>query len=205
MNIGIDIDGVLTDVRAFMIEKGTKYCKETNKGSLVDPDSFSMRKMFDWDKETDTDFWKKNIFVYAKENPVIEGASKNIKKLKEAGYKIYIITARRIANTDENIDIDGVKDPKISMRNTVKEWLFKNDIIYDEIIFSGEDKAKHIIQNKIDIMIEASPKNLKSLSKLTKMICVDWPYNRDISNDNIYRCYNWWEIYETIRKISNQE
>ena len=34
MNIGIDIDGVLTDVRKFTIEAGIKYCKENKKGKL---------------------------------------------------------------------------------------------------------------------------------------------------------------------------
>ena len=34
------------------------------------------------------------------------------------------------------------------------------------------------------------------------MICVDWVYNKGIENDNIFRCYNWNEIYETISKIS---
>ena len=33
MNIGIDIDGVLTDVRKFTIEAGIKYCKENKKGN----------------------------------------------------------------------------------------------------------------------------------------------------------------------------
>ena len=84
------------------------------------------------------------------------------------------------------------------MRKTVKEWLERNQIIYDNIIFSEEDKSSHIIENNIDIMIEDSPNNLKSLSKITKMICVDWVYNKGIENDNIFRCYNWNEIYETI-------
>ena len=35
MNIGIDIDGVLTDVRKFTIEEGLKYCEENKKGRLI--------------------------------------------------------------------------------------------------------------------------------------------------------------------------
>ncbi len=54
------------------------------------------------------------------------------------------------------------------MRKTVKEWLERNQIIYDNIIFSEEDKSSHIIENNIDIMIEDSPNNLKSLSKNNK-------------------------------------
>lgn len=91
------------------------------------------------------------------------------------------------------------------MRATVKEWLNKNGIVYDKIIFSGEDKSKHIIENDINIMIEDSPNNLKQLSQITKMICFDWVYNRGIENSNIYRCYNWNEIYEKITNLSKNK
>ena len=201
MNIGIDIDGVLTDCGKFTIEQGLKYCKENKKGKLVNPDAYDSDEIFDWDKETDTDFWLKNIFVYARENPVIEGAAENIKKLKSDEHAIYIITARWLAGPGTNIS----EDIRQEMRATVKEWLDKNGIVYDKIIFSGEDKSKHIIENDINIMIEDSPNNLKQLSQITKMICFDWVYNRGIENSNIYRCYNWNEIYEKITNLSKNK
>lgn len=199
MNIGIDIDGVLQNIYKFMIEEGTKYCKENNKGSLINPKAYMTYDMFGWDDETDTDFWVKNIFLYAENGEVISKASENIKKLKQDGHNLCIITARWFSAREENKLFPGNVGEK--MRNAVKEWLAKNDIIYDNIIFSGEDKSKYIIENNIDVMIEDSPNNLKQLSKITKMICVDWPYNRDVENDNIYRCYDWDEIYETIYKL----
>ena len=73
--------------------------------------------------------------------------------------------------------------------------------MYDEIIFSEEDKSSYIREKKIDIMIEDSPQNLKQLSKLTKMICYDWKYNKGIENENIYRCNNWHEIYAKIKEL----
>lgn len=198
MNIGIDLDGVLTNYRQFAIEQGQRYCRENNKGKLENPKAYYMKDMYNWDEETDYDFWIKNIFLYAKENPAIQGASENIKKLKENGHTIFIITARKFATPDDNCK----EELKEKMKETVKEWLAKNKIEYDYIIFSKEDKSKNIIENDIDVMIEDSPNNLKNLSKLTKMICYDWPYNKGIENDNIYRCYNWNEIYDKILEIS---
>lgn len=198
MNIGIDLDGVLTNYRKFAIEQGQNYCKENNKGKLVNPEAYHSKDMFNWDEETDMDFWMKNIFLYAEENPVIQGASENIKKLKADGHTIFIITARMGASPESNCK----EEVREKMKETVKEWLAKNEIVYDYIIFSKEDKSKHIMENNIDVMIEDAPSNLKNLSKLTKMICVDWPYNRGIENDNIYRCYNWNEIYDKILEIS---
>ena len=199
MNIGIDLDGVLTNYRKFAIEEGQKYCEENNKGKLEKPEAYYMKDMYNWDEETDYDFWIKNIFSYAKENPAIQGASENIKKLKEDGQTIFIITARKFATPDDECE----KEIKEKMKKTVKEWLAKNEIEYDYIIFSTENKTKHIIENDIDVMIEDSPNNVKKLSKLTKIICVDWPYNKGIENDNIYRCYNWNEIYMKIKEIES--
>lgn len=198
MNIGIDLDGVLTNYRQFAIEKGQKYCEENNKGKLKNPEAYYIKDMYNWNEETDLDFWIKNIFSYAKENPSIQGASENIKKLKADGHTIFIITARKFATPDDNCE----QEIKEKMKKTVKEWLAKNDIEYDYIIFSTEDKSRYIIENNIDIMVEDSPNNLRNLSKLTKMICVDWPYNKDVESDNIYRCYNWNEIYDKIFEIS---
>ncbi len=205
MNIGIDIDGVLTDVRKFTIEEGLKYCEENQKGKLVNPDAYSSEDVFDWDEETDLDFWKKSIFKYAETNPVIEGAANNIKKLKSDGHKLYIITARWLANEELKETTEVGKQLCKKMRKTVKEWLNKNNIEYDYILFSGEDKSKYILENNIDIMIEDSPYNLKELSKITKMICMNWEYNKGIENENIYRCYNWDEIYEKISELQRGE
>lgn len=199
MNIGIDLDGVLTNYRKFAIEQGQKYCEENTKGKLENPEAYYMKDMYNWDEETDYDFWIKNIFIYATENPAIQGASENIKKLKEDGDTIFIITARKFATPDDDCE----QEIKEKMKKTVKEWLDKNEIEYDCIIFSKEDKSKNIIENNIDVMIEDSPNNVKKLSKLTKIICVDWPYNKGIENDNIYRCYNWNEIYMKIKEMKN--
>ncbi len=196
MNIGIDIDGVLTNIAEFALEKGLEFCKETGKGKLIKMSSYDTKEAFGWDQETDDAFWKKYLFLYAEENPVIDKAPENIKKLKEDGHKLYIITARGLAGPDvKNIEI------RDKMRNTVKNWLDKNDIVYDDLIFTTEDKSQAIRDKKIDIMIDDSPYNLRDLSKITKMICYDWPYNRDVNNENIYRCYNWDEIYKYIKNI----
>ncbi len=196
MNIGIDIDGVLTNIAEFAKEKGLEFCKETGKGKLVKDTAYDTKEAFGWDQKTDDEFWSKYIFLYASENPAIEGASKNIKKLKKDGNNLYIITARWPAGPDiTNIEL------RDKMRNTVKEWLSKNEIIYDELIFTTEDKSQAIKDKKIDLMIDDSPYNLRDLSKITRMICYDWPYNRDVNNENIYRCNNWDEIYEYIKNM----
>lgn len=203
MNIGIDIDGVLTDVRQFIIEEGLKYCEKNKKGKLVNINGFNSDDIFDWGKEADTDFWVKNIFYYAENNPVIEGASENIQKLKDDGHKIYIITARWLTTDEADELFEG--NPGEKMRNTVKNWLAKNNIIYDKLIFSGSDKLNSIIENNIDVMIDDSPKNVMQLSQFTKVLCYNWTYNREVEGKNIYRCNNWNETYSKIVELNKGE
>lgn len=196
MNIGIDLDGVIQNVYKFITEEGISYCKQNNIEVKINNNAYYIQDIFGWDKETTKDFWLKKQFVYAKEGEVLPKASENIKKLKHDSHNIIIITSRSI------VDKDLHKELYDNMKLQVKEWLDRNEIIFDNIIFTGMDKSNNIIENNIDVMIEDSPKNLEQLSKITKMICVDWPYNKDINMDNILRCYNWDEIYEKICELN---
>lgn len=203
MRIGIDIDGVLTNYLKYCQEAGTKWCKENKKGMMIDPNAYDTTNMFGWNSLTDLKFWKENIFDYAENNPVMENASKIIKKLKEENNTIYIITARWLASSKTNKVFNCTEQTREKMRNTVINWLLKNKIDYDYVIFSEEDKSKYIKENDIDIMIDDSVRNVLSLSKITKVICYDWPYNKEVEGTNIYRCYNWNDIYDKIKEIEN--
>jgi len=196
MNIGIDLDGVLQNVNKFINEEGIRYCKQNNIVTKIKKsNAYYIQDIFGWNKETTRDFWLKNQFVYAEEGEAIPKASENIKKLKQDGHNIIIITSRSIVDKDLHQKLYD------DMKFQVREWLDRNEIIFDDIIFTGADKSNNIIENNIDVMIEDSPKNLEQLSEITKMICLDWPYNRNIEDDNIYRCYDWDEIYQKISEI----
>ena len=63
-------------------------------------------------------------------------------------------------------------------KNIVLNWLKKNNIQHDNIIFSPEDKLKIYINNNIDIMIEDKVENLmKEIEKLQNE-------NSDLRKDN---------------------
>jgi len=59
MNIGIDIDGVLTNIAEFALRKGLEFCKETGKGKLVDETSYDTTIAFGWDEKTDREFYRR--------------------------------------------------------------------------------------------------------------------------------------------------
>ena len=86
-------------------------------------------------------------------------------------------------------------------RNIVLNWLKKNEIHYDKIIFSPEDKLDICRQNNIDLMIEDKPKNINTISSEIPVICYHANYNEQCSGKNIYRCYSWYDIYRKIKEI----
>ena len=83
----------------------------------------------------------------------------------------------------------------------LKKWLKSNKVKYDKLIFTGHDKSQHIIDNKIDIMIEDCPANIKQLVKEIPMICFHSNYNAKVRGKNIIRCHTWYEVYNRINSL----
>ena len=189
MNIGIDIDGVLTDEHAWHIKFGSEYFKK----EPINVSGFSTRDIFGVTKEEEQKFWENSVWNYAKEEKPREDVSEIITKLHKEGYSIVIITAREYAYSDNEIGNN--------MKYIVKQWLKKNNIEYDKIFFTNLSKLKVCKENNIDIMIEDNVKNINEISNEIPVICMDNSYNKCCISDNIFRCYNWKQIYETISKI----
>lgn len=196
MRIGIDIDGVLTDFEKWQLEVGSKFFAKYNK-NIVNPDGYDSDTVFNVTKEMDSEFWHDYLYDYAKNEPARKFAGEVIDKLKNKGYKIYIITARYL--TDRNDDL-GKK-----MRNIVIEWLKENSINYDKIIFSPEDKFEICKENNISIMIEDKVENINNISKIIPVVCFNASYNKVCNGKNIFRAYTWYDVYYQIINIINNE
>lgn len=188
MRIGIDIDGVLTDIEQWQIDVGGKFFSKYNK-SVVNVDGYELAQIFNVSDELDSLFWREYLFDYVKE-PARKFASEVIKRLKEEGNEIYIITARYLTNKDT---LEGKE-----MRNIVINWLKEQDIYYDKIIFSEEEKLENCKKNNIDVIIEDKKENINDLAKVIPVLCFNAGYNKDCIGRNIYRVYNWYDIYNLI-------
>ncbi len=191
MRIGIDIDGVLTDVEQYQLAVCSKYVYEFFDKGITDGEAYDTADIFALTKEEDEKLWDICIPHYSTKEKARAFASEVIKKLKYAGNQIYIITAR--TNTDRD-DVLGEKT-----RNIVKKWLKDNDIVYDKIIFSSEDKLDACLENKIDLMIEDKVENIEKISKVIPVICFNASYNKRCQGKNIIRCYSWYDIYGRIK------
>lgn len=195
MNIGIDIDGVLTDLENYIETVGKKYMLE-NK--LDFDEEMHTNTIYGFLSKKDShQFWDKHWEKYATTIKMRKNANSVIKKLKNDGNKIIIITARTY---DSQIIKDGIKRQE-NMKKLIIKWLNKNNIKYDKIVFSNLNKLKDCLDNKIDIMIEDSVSNIEQLKNYMKIICFNAKYNQSYTNNQIYRVNNWNDVYNIISQI----
>ncbi|MFR2534982.1 MAG: 5' nucleotidase, NT5C type [Clostridia bacterium] len=192
MRIGIDIDGVLTDEHRFIIDYGTKYLNNKKIEYTLHDNIYDDPKIFEITKSQYDAFWKKYLVYYSENISIRPFAAEVIKKLKQENNEIYIITSRSFT-TYEN-------QHRQKMQDIVKKWLNKNDVKYDEIIFS-RNKADICRKMHIDVMIEDKPENVIAISKIIPVICYDHPYNNELSDRNIIRSYSWYDIYKKIKEM----
>ena len=190
MRVGIDIDGVLTDVESYQLDFGSKFYLYKYNKTVINYKGYDTTSIFDATVKQDNEFWFENIREYVKE-PARKYSGEVIQKLKDEGNEIYIITARsnNLSYTDMTTE---------EMRNIVREWLSEYGIHYDKLIFSPEDKVDICLSNNVDLMIEDKPENIMNISKYIPVICYNSGYNEHCYGDNITRCYSWYDIYTKI-------
>ena len=195
MRIGIDIDGVLTNIEQWQLDMGGKFFFEKYNKKIEKANGYELKEIFDVNEKLDDEFWREYLYDYAENEPARKYTDEVTKKLKEDGNEIYIITARFLTDKDNE---NGKR-----MRNIVINWLKKYNIYYDKIIFSPEEKLDVCLKNNIDLMIEDKVDNINKISKYIPVICFDARYNQECKGKNIYRCYSWYDIYAKIVRIKN--
>lgn len=183
MKIGIDIDGVLTDISKFYLDYGAKYAFENNI-KIVNPNAYGLEEMLNLEKGKYKEFWARYDEYYTKNKYTREFGAEIIRKLKEEGNEIHLITAR---------------NPKSEQKEEwTTDWLEKNNIYYDKLVFTDK-KLEYCKDNNIDVMIEDNTNTILKISKLIPVICLDNRYNQECEGNNITRCYSWYDIYSKIK------
>ncbi len=171
MRIGVDIDNVLSNFSEELLREYIIHDKEINGNGIVNKNEY-IRKKFNWTDEEEKKFYKENIERISTNLKPIKNCAKYIRKLKERGFEIYIVTGR------ENGDYS---DPY----NMTVNWLKKYNIYYDKIILvdakNSHSKTEVCLENNIYIMIDDSKRMCLDASNhgITTFI-MDTPYNKDV-------------------------
>lgn len=124
MRIGIDIDGVLTDIIQYLCDYSSKYFFERYGRLDINFNVYSLAEMFNVSEEEARESYISSLEDYATKEPARHFASEVINKLRDEGNQIYIISSRCNSNT-------GMLGGR--MPDLVKQWLKNNNINYDKI------------------------------------------------------------------------
>ena len=195
MKIGIDIDNVISNFNDELLKEYLKHDKELRNTGIINKDVFIRYGMFDWTEKEETEFYKNSIERIAIKLKPIHRATETIKKLKEDGNEIIIISGRN--NGEYN-----------NPYKLTEEWLAKYNIVYDKLIltnaYNKEEKANVCKENNIDIMIEDSTQTAVNIEKVgTKVLFMNTRYNKN--NENFENVSNWKEIYSKISKLYKKD
>lgn len=192
MIIGVDCDGVLTDMSAYIYEYGEKYFKR--KPSNLS--GYSTTEIFDCSDKEELRFGFRYFFKYCKNWPPRSGASEIISKLNNDGHELYEITARKFVTMHNPLGWYS--------KYVFEKWLKKNEFVFKGIHYCSEshapeDKLDGCLRFSVDLMIDDKPDIALYLAENgVKVLLFDTRYNQDIEHDNIIRVYNWNDIYEKI-------
>ena len=197
MNIGIDIDNVISNFNETLKEEFLKHDKELRNTGIVNPNLHMTKGMFDWSEDEIWGFYLENIERIAKSLEVKPGAKEYIDKLKEDGHMIVIITGR---------DNGDYADPW----NITENWLKQKEIKYDKLIITDAyknnkpAKTEKCFENNIDIMIDDSIHNcMDCIENNITTLLMDTPYNR--AEKDMIRVNNWEEVYEFIKNYKRKK
>ncbi|MBQ2640167.1 MAG: hypothetical protein IJF92_05370 [Bacilli bacterium] len=190
MRIGIDIDGVLTNEYQYIIDHGSKYFSDHNRKYSINYGGSDFCEVFNASEEECSNFYDDRLIDYLDHVSMRDYSKEVINKLKDEGHEIYFITARYLPKFEN--------ENQLTIHEKTKNWLEKNNVKYDDIIFNYK-KVDVVKKLNIDLLIEDNVKNIEEVSKIIPVFCYDHPYNKDIDNDNVTRVYSWYDIYDKIR------
>ena len=186
MNIGIDIDNVISDYDNCFIQECLQHDKTLRNSGIINKNAADiLNGMFDWTPEEAASFYRNNAERIAANLTTVTHSKEYIDRLRLDGHKIIIITAR---------DNGDYSDPY----NLTRTWLSNNHIYYDKFILTKypRDKLEKCIENNIHLMIDDSKTVYQDCIKNNiPALLMDTIGNRDI---NARRVYSWKEIYNFI-------
>ena len=183
MVYGIDVDGVLTDIWLYQMNKAIPYFKKHNI-ELKHEKEYDIKDICECTDKQREKFWLIYIWEYCLRLKMTDGAAETVRILKQKGNQIYIITGR--AHTKEKGVVGFI------FRKMLKYWLRKNKFVYDKIFYvteegSSEEKYNICIQENIDVLVDDKPTNLLPLKDKLKIVCFPAKWNEDNHDLDKYR------------------
>jgi len=186
MNIGIDIDGVITHEK-----KGKENVWLRALNNYFDDkitrkkDVYNFTEAYDIPLEDLREFLNQKLHEIYSGVDIMPDAKEMIDKIKAAGHTIYLITARHS-----------------EFRPLTIKWLEQNHVKYD-YLYHEDEKAELAVEKNIKLFFEDNESNAKSIiDNEIPVILVDKYHNKDIEDSELlYRVDDWNDISEILDEI----
>lgn len=193
MNIGIDIDDTIANTFEVTISYLKEYIEKRLgkefKIDLTEPtDYYKLVKKFGITEEEEWNFWMDYFATIVKEVVPKLDSVEVIKRLKEEGNNIFLVTARYEV---EEYDI----------KDLTRKWLEEKNVVFDKLIINAHDKLEVAEHEKIDVFIDDSIRNCTMLSDGgIKVYMYNTVFNDFYKNEKIEKVYSWDEFYKRIKE-----
>ena len=181
MKISLDVDSVLADV---MVVWNIIYNKEYDKKlKKEDINAWDFWKKLNLSRKEFNDIFTKTWNQWNTIPPTEENLGSKVKELSNLGI-VDIVTGRSKETVPQ-----------------VKEWLKKENIIYNKFIRVSSNALKGNLP--YDVFIDDSPYNIIDAAKRNKFSLIyDQPWNQEINtNQNIFRVNDITEAIQIIKDL----
>lgn len=152
-------------------------------------DYYYFARMLGWNKGQLISFFDACYIDYLQKIEVKSDASIIIKKIKNLGVKVYIVTSRRERENNKIMEI-------------TQKWLKQNEISFDKLFVNVINKSELMKQINPTYFVDDSYKNCFDVSQAcesTKVFLIETDFNKSIQDENILKIKNLKELYEFIK------
>lgn len=193
MKIGVDIDNTITHTTEMIMHYARIFGAELGLNTVPDPHYYYLEDALGWDRETADLFLNSYLGRIYREMRPKEQAVEVLRQLKNE-HELVLITSR-------NQQFPEVE--KVTL-----DWLARYDIVYDDLILNATpnmhffSKLEACLQHGVEVMIEDHHDLILELAQAFPVIVFDYPYNRHIQAENVYRVCHWQEVLERINLLA---
>ena len=200
MKIAIDFDGTIFNTENAFRTFAEFYDIEKCRGNgIVNSKENYIQDRYDWNYEEKEEYL--SYFPRITKNAsIIPGADAVIKKLKQDGNEMYLITTRGNKNEQNN------KETLSKNIETAKEKLKENGLIFDKYFFGNPNKGQICKENNVDIMIDDLPYNCENIASygIKSIFLHENGVRNAKKNINIIEVFNWGEVYRKILELNHK-
>jgi len=183
LNIGIDIDGTVTEANDWLLEANRYFKKSIQPKDVT---RYEIEKVMGVTKEEYDEFYALCGEKIHTDTKMRFGVQEVLKSLSK-NHGLHFITAR-----------------EEKMRDVSVGWLRQNKIPMDTITLLGHaNKAGQAKELECSLFVEDSYNNAMHLAKAgIDVLLIDCSYNKGHLPKNVTRVHNWFEIRQIIKNIS---